>query len=356
MSGDAPGADGAAQPRWRLRVGLGLAITVAAVWWTVRDVDFSIVAQSVRTAHLFPILLIAVVQVLGLWVRALRWRHMTDSLTEQPIPIVVLYRATAVGFMAINVLPFRLGELLRPWFLSQEASIRGSAALGTLVLERAIDFASIAMISGAVLYFHSAGFPAWFRTGAIVFTVLGLVPFGLVVALRVDEARTLAFLTLFVRPLPEAIATSALDLITEACRGLGALKGIRPLLMVAFYSGLLWVVIFASVFVLGFIAFDIQLPLRDEILAVYTLHVFTALAAAAPAAPGFFGVFHFACREALGLFGISPDVAVAYGTIVHLGYWLPVTSAGLLVAVRSGMRLADLTHVQVGKARPVAHR
>ena len=281
---------------------------------------------------------------------------MTDSLTEEPIPIVVLYRATAVGFMAINVLPFRLGELVRPWFLSQEASIRGSVALGTLVLERAIDFASIAMISGGVLYFHSAGFPAWFRTGAILFTLLSLAPFGLVVALRLDEARTIAFLTRFVRPLPEAVASRALDLITESCRGLGALKGMRPLLMVTFYSALLWLVVFASVFVFGFIAFDIQLPLREEILAVYTLHVFTALAAAAPAAPGFFGVFHFACREALGLFGISPDLAVAYGTLVHLGYWLPVTCAGLLVAFRSGMRLSDLTSVQVGKGRPIAHR
>ena len=356
MSGEARGTDAPPRPGWRLRVWLGVAITVAAIGWTVRGVDFSIVAESVRNAHLFPLLIIAVAQLLGLWVRALRWRQMTDSLTDEPIPIVVLYRATAVGFMAINVLPFRLGELVRPWFLSQEARIRGSAALGTLVLERSIDFASVAMISGLVVYFHSAGFPAWFRTGAILFSVLSLVPFGLVVALRMDEARTLGFLTLFVRPMPEAIASRALDLITEACRGLGALKGTRPLLLVALYSALLWLVIFPSVFVFGFIAFDIQFPLREEILAVYTLHVFTALAAAAPAAPGFFGVFHFACREALGLFGISPDVAVAYGTLVHLGYWLPVTGAGLLVAVRSGVRLADLTHVQVGKGRPVTHR
>ncbi|MBW2414341.1 MAG: flippase-like domain-containing protein [Deltaproteobacteria bacterium] len=359
MSEEAPEAPAAEGPRpaWRqLRIWLGLGITVAAIAWTVRGVDFSLVVQSLRTARLFPLVFVAIAQVLGLWVRALRWRHMTDSLTDEPIPVVILYRATAVGFMAINLLPFRLGELVRPWFLSQEADIRGSAALGTLVLERAIDFASIAMISGGVLYFHSAGFPAWFRTGAIVFTVLSLAPFGLVVALRLDEARTLQFLTLFVRPLPESVASRALDLITEACRGLGSLKGIRPPLMVAFYSALLWLVIFASVFVFGFMAFDIHFPLGEEILAVYTLHVFTALAAAAPSAPGFFGVFHFACREALGLFGISPDVAVAYGTLVHLGYWLPVTGAGLLVFLRSGMRLADLTSVQVGKGRSTAHR
>jgi uncharacterized protein (TIRG00374 family) len=340
----------------RIRIWLGIAITLGAIYWTLRGVDFRLVGASLRTANLLPVVFIMVLQWTGLWVRALRWRYLTDTLTDEPIPIVALYRATAVGFMAINLLPFRIGELVRPWFLSQEAEIRGSAALGTLVLERAIDFASVAMISGLVLYFHSAGFPAWFRTGAIVFTVLSLAPFGLAIALRANEAQTLAFLAAFVRPLPESISTRAMDLITEACRGLGALKGARSVLMVLFYSGLLWLVIFAAVFPLGFMAFGIELPLREEILATYTAHVFTALAAAAPSAPGFFGVFHFACREALSLFGISPEVAVAYGTVVHLGYWIPVTSAGLLVVLRSGVRISDLTHVQVGKARPAPHR
>lgn len=350
------GAEPAAKAGLRLRVWLGLAITIAAIYWTVRDVDFRGVAAAVQTAHLLPLLCICMAQVSGLWVRALRWRHITDSLTDEPISVVILYRATAVGFMAINLLPFRIGEFVRPWFLSQEARIRGSAALGTLVLERAIDFASIAMISGFVLYFHSAGFPAWFRTAAVVFTGLSLAPFALVLALRFDEARTLGFLTAFVRPLPEAVSTRALDLITEACRGLSALRGARSLIMVLLYSALLWLVVFASAFPLGFLAFGIELPLREAFLATYTAHVFTALAAAAPSAPGFFGVYHFACREALGLFGISAEVAVAFGTVVHLAYWVPVTSAGLLVFLRSGMRLTDLTSVQVGKGGPVAHR
>ena len=45
--------------------------------------------------------------------------------------------------MAVNVLPFRLGELARPWLLAQETEVRGAAALGTLVLERAIDFTCV---------------------------------------------------------------------------------------------------------------------------------------------------------------------------------------------------------------------
>ena len=103
-------------------------------------------------------------------------------------------------------------------------------------------------------------------------------------------------------------------------------------------------------------AFEISLPFEEAVLAVYTLHVFTALAASAPSAPSAFGVYHFACREALSLFGISPELAVAYGTIVHLGYWLPVTAAGAFEAIRSGTRLTELSAVGVGKAASEPHR
>ena len=68
------------------------------------------------------------------------WRARCRS---EPLPIRPLFRATALGFMAINVLPLRLGELARPWLLGRETEVRGSAALGTLVLERAIDFTAV---------------------------------------------------------------------------------------------------------------------------------------------------------------------------------------------------------------------
>ena len=356
-----PEPDDVAQPAARsggraLRLWLGIAVTVLAIGWAIRGVNVGGVVDSMRSARLAPVLLIMAAQWLGLWVRAVRWRYLTAALEDAPRDIGSHYRATAVGFLAINVLPFRIGELVRPWFLARETGVRGSAALGTLLLERAIDFACVVLISGVVLFFLSADSPEWFRSGATVFAVLSLAPFGLVIALQISEEATLSLLAAVLRPFPERLGKRALDLITQICLGLASLKGIRPLFMVALYSVLLWGVIFASVFVFGFIAFGIQLPLKDALLAVYTLHVFTALAAALPAAPGFFGVFHVACTEALSLFGISREVALAFGTIVHVGYWLPVTAAGAFEAIRSGTRLTDLTAVGVGKAPSEPHR
>jgi hypothetical protein len=145
-------------------------------------------------------------------------------------------------------------------------------------------------------------------------------------------------------------------MITEVCRGLAGLRGWRATAHVIFQSALLWGVVLPAPFFLGLLAFGIELPPRELLLATFTTSIFVALAIAAPSAPGFFGVFHFACREALGLFGVSRSVAVAYGTLVHMTYWIPVTLIGGVVAAQSGARLGELIAPRLGKAPSDPHR
>src|SRR4029078_11921215 len=46
---------------------------------------------------------------------------------------------SSVGFMSILALPIRLGEFVRPYFVTREGRIRMSAAVGTVAVERIVD-------------------------------------------------------------------------------------------------------------------------------------------------------------------------------------------------------------------------
>jgi hypothetical protein len=234
--------------------------------------------------------------------------------------------------------------------------VRGSAALGTLVLERAIDFTCVSLLGGLVLFAHAAGMPAWVRSGSLLFALLTCIPVGLIAALRINEPGTLALIEGLLRPFPQGLRERALDVATEVCRGLAGLRGWRAISRVVLYSALLWGVVLPAPFLLGLFAFGIELPAHELLVATFTANVFVALAIAAPSAPGFFGVFHFACREALGLFGVARAQAVAYGTVVHLSYWLPVTLIGIVIAAGTGARMSELAEAVLGKARSDAHR
>jgi uncharacterized protein (TIRG00374 family) len=344
--------------RWATdwRIWVGIALPIAAIAYTVHDVDLRDVASHIGDANPWLVLAMVPLHVFSLWLRAVRWRWLARSLSAEPHPIGPLFRATALGFMAINVLPFRLGELARPWLLGRETEVRGSAALGTLVLERAIDFTAVSVMGGVVLLLHAKAMPTWVSSGAAIFALLTLVPVGAIVALRIDEAGSLALLARMLRPFPDRLRERVMDLVTEVCRGLAGLRGLHATAQVLFQTVILWGIVLPAPFLLGLYAFGIDFDTRKMLLATFTTNVFVALAVAAPSAPGFFGVFHFACREALGLFGVPRAVAVAYGTLVHITYWIPVTLIGTVVAAQTGARLAEIVAPGLGKAPSGDHR
>jgi len=338
------------------RIWAGLAIPAAAIAYTLHDVDLRDVATHIGDANPWLVLAMVPLQILGLWVRAVRWRWLSLSLASEPLPLRPLFRATALAFMAVNVLPFRLGELARPWLLAQETEVSGAAAIGTLVLERAIDFTCVSLMGGLVLLLHANAMPAWVSSGAAIFAFFTCIPIALIFALRWNQTGTLALIEGALRLFPARLRERVMDLVSEVCRGLAGLRGWRATSRVVLYSALLWGIVAPAPFLLGLLAFEIEFPPRQLLLATFTTNVFVALAVAAPSAPGFFGVFHFACREALGLFGVSRPVAVAYGTVVHLTYWIPVTLIGSVIAAQSGARLGELIGPRLGKAPSDPHR
>src|SRR5206468_8510564 len=53
--------------------------------------------------------------------RAWRWQLELRPLAR--VPLGLLWVVTSVAYMAINVLPARVGEVVRPWLLSRRAPI-----------------------------------------------------------------------------------------------------------------------------------------------------------------------------------------------------------------------------------------
>ena len=109
----------ARRSRWRdPRVWLGLALTGFFLWLVMRDVPFDEVARDIARARWGPLLGLSIpAYLMAVYLRALRWRHLTDPI--QRISTGPLFRAVAVGFMANNIFPLRMGEVARSWYLAR---------------------------------------------------------------------------------------------------------------------------------------------------------------------------------------------------------------------------------------------
>ncbi|HSN13004.1 MAG TPA: lysylphosphatidylglycerol synthase transmembrane domain-containing protein, partial [Anaeromyxobacteraceae bacterium] len=120
-----------------LQAAAGLAVSGVALWLTLRGKDLGAIWAEMRQAdyrYFAPyVLLLLTVHV----VRTLRWGILLEPVAK--IPFARLNAASAVGFMALVALPFRLGEFARPYLIAERPRIRVSSALSSIVAERVVD-------------------------------------------------------------------------------------------------------------------------------------------------------------------------------------------------------------------------
>jgi len=313
------------------RVWLGVAITLFFLWVALRDVDFAEVGRIIAGANWIVLLLGSIPSyVFVLYIRALRWRHLTDAIA--PIERGVLFRSVSIGFMVNNILPLRAGEFVRVWFLSRETGHSATALFSTLILERVIDTMAVVALAVVVIVLWGASGDSVLTQGALLLLPVAFVPGLLLLWLRKSPETVIASVSWGLRPFPDRFTSRATGLLRQFHAGLGALRSGTHLLWIAAHSVSIWLVGSTFPFLVGFWALGIDLgSFIDELTAAWATLVAVALAVALPAAPGFFGLYHAAAKFALLRFGVEAKTAVALGTTVHAVMWVTVTAIGLLV-------------------------
>ncbi len=91
------------------------------------------------------------------WFRSVRWRFLLRSIIE--VPKLRLFSVSCGGFLAVLLLPFRLGELARPYMLRTRPEeqrpgkpvLSMAAATSSIVAERVIDGLFLSIVLAIVL-------------------------------------------------------------------------------------------------------------------------------------------------------------------------------------------------------------
>lgn len=303
----------------------------------------AVIGREIARANPWWYLLSVALATLTFPIRAIRWRIMLAA-TAPDAGIGPVWKATAIGFMANNVLPARGGELARAYAASRLAPVRFTTALGSIAIERVFDGLVLVLLMAVAI--AAPGFPAeatiggrslstiagW--AGAAFVAVLALL-FGVVHAPA--GATTLGGRVLR-RVLPARAAGFLVGLARAFIEGLSILRKPRDFGWVVVWSFILWIEN-GFAFYTGFLAFHLgDLPFGAALL----LQGIVAIGVAIPSSPGFFGLFEYASRAGLGLYGVAAAGAVSFALGIHLGWFLPITVIGLWTLARANLSLGDL--------------
>jgi len=111
------------------------------------------------------------------WFRSVRWRFLLRSIAE--VPKARLFAVSCVGFAAILLMPFRIGEIVRPYLIRTPPSQRDqtsraitlTSATSSVVAERIIDGLYLSIVLALALVFVPTVHPLPDRVVGIPVTV-----------------------------------------------------------------------------------------------------------------------------------------------------------------------------------------
>jgi hypothetical protein len=313
---------------------LGIAVSLACLYFATRGTDWSRVGAVLTSAHAGWVLGLVLASLVALYVRAQRWRVLLRPLGK--VPLYPALSATAIGFGATAVLPFRLGELVRPALLGRRVGVGMSAALSSVVLERLFDVLLVVTCFLLVSLTHPV--PRGLRQSALTLGGAVVVGFVGLLALQRNPARAEARIARILDRLPGGLGSRLLPVARSFLSGLAGLADASTVGLVLAYSVCLWGVI-TMTFAFALLALDAAAPL---LTASLTTVVVVAAFVFLPQAPGFVGTWQAGCVLALGLFGVPRDVAVGYSLLTWIvQMFINVTTAGAFL-VREDLSLGQL--------------
>jgi uncharacterized protein (TIRG00374 family) len=328
---------------------IGLAVSLLLLALLVYQIRLGEVLDALAGVNYLYVAPAVGIYFVAVFFRAVRWRYLLAPVGA--FPVGRLYPVVVIGYAANNLLPARLGELVRAYYLAQREECSTGAALGTVAVERVYDgltLLAVAALAGLALlllgYFDAAG-------------GLSAAALALVAVIVAIFALALAFLTLAASPRFQGLIQRALGLVPARLQprvagfvgrfvqGLLVLNSPRKHLAVFVLSLPVWLLEGAMYFLIIY-AFGIQHSFPSVgvlVLAAALLTATSNLATALPTSIGGIGPFEVVAQQTLVALGVGASVAAAYAGFLHLvALWLPVNLAGLALLWKQNLSLGRL--------------
>lgn len=297
--------------RRRALVGLVVGVPISAVflWLAARNADLGAVRRTLEGAQAGQVAL-AVAALAGVYtLQAVRWRKIAAA---PHVPLARFFEMVVSGVACNNVLPVRLGDLLRARWLGLEARMPAGRGLGTVVLDRGCDLVALFLL--LVVGLAASASSQWLVRIAIA-TAAALVVLGAVIvsarmytSQRERGRRSRGLVRRVLRDTAEALAEPV--------------GRRRPAVWISLSLGAWAMWSLGASLVARSLGVDLGLVDAMFVAAVMNLGV------AIPSSPGFVGTYEWLGVASLGLLGIASEEALAFSILLHACWYVPTTLAG----------------------------
>ncbi len=329
---------------------IGCGISAMAIWYTTRHVQWSEFGRAMRDYRYIWLIPGLATFYISMYLRGVRWGllfepnyHLNGRRLFPPIMICFAFN---------SILPARVGELVRCFYVGRREKTGVPTALATVIAERIFDGLCLLLMLAVASRFiepldEDFVFPVDLAGKTVILdknmidggirklVVASLIlAFGVMMFMIPVTRRVATRLTGSLPVLTERSKKKIVEILEQAARGFNALGKPCILLKIIAHTLLIWLLVALSN---RFVArgFDVQMT-NWQAMAMVTMIGFAVLI---PAAPGYWGLYEAGGVFSLIVLGVvstsSQSTAFAVTLMTHLVQYIPIVAIGLYFAGRA---------------------
>ena len=320
----------------KTKISILLLVTFGFLLWVLWDVHLEEALHALQNTN-------------PLWVGMMFLGYLSSHLLRSLRLWILLDRKTSyrrvvsintIGFLAINVMPMRLGEAVRPYLFSEREAIPFGEGLAAIFMERLLDMLMLLLMLMVMGFFITMPAQGLLVAGVDVvqagqaaaggIVVIGVIGIAVLIyaGLPIIEWFSRFGVLLPILGMSKKFRAALIALCQHPLRAFGLLC----------LSIIVWLITISSV-MMALWAFS-DLPHGMD--AAWSCWTVTLAGMTAIPTPGFFGVYELCCSAVLSLWGVSETLAKTFALFLHLGQLAFITVLGSGFMIQEGLSLRAL--------------
>ncbi len=312
----------------------GGILSITGIYFAFLGEDFHGLSQQFSQVHWAPFWLSVFLLIFSCLVRALRWYYILLPITD--VHMHTLFGSIMIGYFGNNILPFRMGELLRSYSISSQSIISISQAFGTIILERMMDLVSVVLIFLMIVPWYPFEHEI-LKLGILTFTGITIILiFTVLFFYYLEFLDKIKSWTIFKTKLGNMV----FNILNNIFNGLTLFSKTKHSLQIFILSVILWLIYyFSTYFVLKSCSIDVGFIGSSIILIIGGLII------SIPSLPSSAGTYDAGMKYGLiAVYGISSEKALAYALISHAGMFFPYVLIGGIYFMLGSIHLKDINN------------
>lgn len=317
--------------RWQLWGGIGLSLLL--LYLVFGRLELSKLLKTIREGNYYVLLLSLGLLLIHMVLRALRWGILLRPVKK--VRSLSLLGTFFIGLMANNVLPARIGDVIRGYLLGKIEDFSKTSSYATLIAEKFLDGFTILSLFPILAFVLKRGphgsFPEVVNIGGGMSLALFTVT---LMAFLLVKYRPETFMRIFK---PSGWSEEAKRHLYSFRDGLEWFDHPFYLLSSLALSYSIWIAYALGIHT-SCLAFSVRIPYLCSFMAMIAICLVTTL----PLTPGYIGTYHAALSYVLVLYGVPLEKAAAVALIFHALYFIPSTLTGLFFLWKYHLSLSSV--------------